>query len=161
MADNIVSTISAPVIASLNINPWPAVDPDYILSELKNLKAEFCPNNKVFWKSYGKWISMSNDKRDKSLSFFNNLTPAIQLVVNIILELISLLIIQTNILQVNNTALGAYNSVQIEANSNEAVTSKHDRCRLLHLFVRPEAIRLWNHAMTPLVKINNYYTIVL
>ena len=94
MADNIVSTISAPVIASSNINPWPAVDPDYILSELKNLKAEFCPNNKVFWKSYGKWISMSNDQRDKTLSFFNNLTPAIQLVVNIILELITLLIIQ-------------------------------------------------------------------
>jgi hypothetical protein len=45
----------------------------------------------------------------------------------------------------------AYRAAQAETTSSEAVTSKHDRCRLIHLFSYARAIRMWNRAMTPRV----------
>jgi hypothetical protein len=58
------------------------MDPDYILAELRFLNEENCPKNKKFYKSYGKWASLTKEQKDKTTEFYNGLSHGIQVAVS-------------------------------------------------------------------------------
>jgi hypothetical protein len=58
--------------------PWPPMDPDHILTQLRELNEQFCPNKKKFYKTYCKWATLGKEQKDKTMQFYNALEPAYQ-----------------------------------------------------------------------------------
>jgi len=114
---------------------WPICNPDLVLESLRSLKEDKCPEKKKFFPSYGtKWTSLSDLQKNKVKDFFNKLTiPVQQCVVNHCLEL-------------------ERQQVDLESTRSEN-TSKHDRARLIHLWMAPSAQTHWTHALSPLPRL--------
>ena len=111
---------------------WPICNPDYVLKALRTLKPEMCYQGKAFYTSYGTSFAKLNDlQKNKVTEFFNNQSEAIRVAVS-------------------NSALAAEADAVAEAQQNAGSTNKHDRARLLHLFVYPPAQLHWNKSVTPL-----------
>ena len=89
-----------------------------ILLQLKNLNEDATNNQGKFWKSYGKWISMSNEQRIKSLLFFQKLEPNKQTLVA-------------------NKAKQLESQAASEKSIRAEITTQNDRTRLLHIYAHP------------------------
>ena len=66
---------------STNPSEWGNTDPNFIITEMRNLNAKDRGRNKKdFFKSpqYSNWTKMSLDQKNKSLAWFNLLLPSIQ-----------------------------------------------------------------------------------
>jgi hypothetical protein len=63
----------------LTASPFEGIDPSNIIPLLIDLPAIDCYKNRAFFKSYSKWESLSTDQRDKTVSFWQNLSPDVRL----------------------------------------------------------------------------------
>ena len=63
---------------NLIISPfgWPVCNPDYVVTVMKELTKADHGLKVEFFKSYPKWSSMAKLQQNKTLAFFNDLTPA-------------------------------------------------------------------------------------
>jgi hypothetical protein len=52
--------------------PFAGIDTIHIISLLQTVPNNECINGKGFWKTYGKWESLSLDQRNRALYFWNN-----------------------------------------------------------------------------------------
>lgn len=113
------------------VQPFNGMDPSVVLSLLaSSVKKEDCINGRVFWKTYGvKWESLTVDQRNKTVVFWN---------MNISAE------VRNRILAEAREKLLA--EVEDE-NIRQAITTKHDKARILHLRVDPSAAADWTSAL--------------
>ena len=58
------------------IKEWPGCKPDCMINRLRVVpRDQIGTNKRTFFSTYPQWEKMEPDKRDKSLSFFHNLSP--------------------------------------------------------------------------------------
>lgn len=130
MADN--STANVTEAAATPALTWPACNPDLVLEALRSLNADRCPENKKFFPSYGtKWSSLSDLQKNKSQDFFQQLPSAVQQSV------------------INYVECLEKKEAELDSSRSEN-TNKHDRVRLIHLWMAPSAQTHWTAALSPL-----------
>ena len=113
---------------------WPICNPDHVLKALKSLKADVCHKGKAFYASYNSsWAKLNDVQKNKATEFFNVQSEAIKVAVN-------------------TAALEFEREAVAETQRNAESTNKHDRARLLHLYVYPGAQVHWSQAATPLTR---------
>jgi len=109
--------------------PFAGIDTIHIISLLQTVPNNECINGKGFWKTYGKWESLSLDQRNRALYFWNNnLTDATRQ--NLVDE-------SRKISRVE----------QQEESTRQAITTKHDKARLLHLRADVSLSADWTRAL--------------
>ena len=110
-------------------NGWPFIYSQYVLDQLK----DFVPTSKPVnnFTSYKIWASLNESQLNKVVSFVASLNDEDR-------ERLFEKAIE--------------NSVQanIVTNSRQQETNKHDKCRLIHLFVEAECQANWTRTLTPL-----------
>lgn len=105
------------------------VDPGIIVPLLGALKTVDCINGRPFFKTYGKWSGLTSDQKGKVVQFWRtNLSEQTR---KTLLEVARKKIIE----DVN------------EEKERQAITTKHDKARILHLRVDPNAAGDWTEAM--------------
>ncbi len=112
-------------------DPFQGVDPSIIIAQLLLVPPQDCINGKAFWKSYkGKWEDLSSDQKNKTVIFFEtNITNEVR---QRILENARQISLAENVAESNR----------------QAMTTKHDKARLLHLRVDVNAQADWTAALT-------------
>ena len=111
--------------------PFDGIHPNIILEELAKLSAEEVKDGKKFYKSYGnKWEKLTAEQRNKVFAFWNTaIDSSVQ-----------------NRIQTNARGRIAQ---EVEAEKErQAITTKNDLARLLHLRVDPSAAAQWHAALT-------------
>ena len=92
---------------------WPKEDPDLTLRVLNSLKGRDLPNNKLFYKSYTKWVSLSGDQKNEAVAFYNSLSNAVKITVRTQVENL----VQAEVAEIRQQSL---------------ITSANDRARFMH-----------------------------
>ena len=110
-------------------NAFLLLDKDKLIKALQDIEPVKCINGKPLFKSYGKWSGLKQDQRVKVKQFWAaNLDDAARQS------------IQDSIVQ-------ALEKAESDETARQALTSKHDKVRLLHLRVDPTMAGIWTSAL--------------
>jgi hypothetical protein len=132
------------------------MDPDIMLKVLVTVPAEECIGNaakKGFFKTYGeKWGNLKPDQKAKVQKFWQeSLTEATRhRYVLLFFLLLSCLVVDLQIQRLLGEARTILAGEAHNKATRQAITTKHDRARLLHLRVDPSAAATWTAALRPL-----------
>jgi hypothetical protein len=109
--------------------PFDGINPSDVLPLLLSLPATDCLNGKIFWKSYKKWESLTPEQKNKCAQFWKH---------SISSHVRNRLSAAARIVIVGEAA---------EEIARQAITSKDDLARLLHLRIDPSAAADWTAAL--------------
>jgi hypothetical protein len=115
--------------APTNAASFEGVDPSFILPQLLELPPDEIIGGKAFWKTYTRWEKLDSDQRGKVVLFWSNSLKERT---------------RRRVLDAAREKIAAGVS---EENARQAITSKHDKARLLHLRVDPGAQADWTAAL--------------
>ena len=123
---------SSPTILQIAVDsepPFDGIDPEIILPLLKALPANDCTNGKKFWSTFKKWSSLSHDQKNKATVFWKrNISQSVR-------ERLLTISRQQIVAEVADETV------------RQAITTKEDLARLLHLRVDPGAAADWTAAL--------------
>jgi hypothetical protein len=114
---------------ALKFAPFEGVDADLVLAKLALVSKENTTNGKMFWISFKSWEKMNVDQRSKTLTFWeSNITETTR----------------NKILDECRTAIS---QEAVAEKERQAITTKNDKARILHLRVDPAAAADWTAAL--------------
>ncbi len=114
---------------------FPSCDPKFVIQELKALEEQDCPSRKRYWSSYDSDFSKQIEyQRNKTVLFWNTLSADVKTAVS------------------NRAIVNANTALNNEGGNTVENTNKHDRARLLHVFVDPCCAETWVRALSPMVR---------
>jgi hypothetical protein len=117
-------------IALTNAFPegWPSCNPSFVMESLQKLDKSQCPNGKKFYSTYpNKWDKLDQEKRQKTFVFFSKLENEVKIAVS-----------------AKATDLEKISSDAAKTENN--ITTKHDKTRVLHLFADARLVCEWKEA---------------
>lgn len=107
---------------------WPCCAPSFVLETLHELEKEECPQEKKFYSTYAmKWEKLDMEKRQKTFVFFSKLDSSVKMTIS------------AKATEKEKLSLSA-------ARTENNVTTKHDKSRVLHLFADPRLVLDWQDA---------------
>eukprot|EP01036_Dinobryon_divergens_P029171 gene29171-38235_t len=123
-----MASISAAVLAT-NEEPFDGINPSDVIPLLLALPASDCINGITFWKSYKKWESLTPEQRNKAAKYWKtSITPDVRI-------------------RLSEAARAIIVTGVAEEKTRQAITSKDDLARLLHLRVDTNAAADWTNAL--------------